>query len=227
MHGAGIHALMVSVSGRFSKNRRDEALAAKPDCPPSFVSFRTTGTTRAGDTRRMRSLQVRDFLCAAALAGAVLCSACSDRPVKKSDVTAADVVAGRVKTFEHFEYPNGKFAIDFPETWRGGYTVVAHSDTTGGSRMAVEFIFKPDPAWKAEPRPLIVVRIFTRAAWEKLDARPGQGVAAKLAAKGDDVFAFSVAPANPYVAGTPANARFEEMMQSFLQDPSGLRLTPR
>ena len=152
----------------------------------------------------MRSHQLGDVLCAAVLSGSIVCSACSDRPAKKSDVTPADVVAGRVKTFEHFESPNGKFAIDFPEVWRGAYTVGAHTDATGGARMAVEFIFKPDVGWKTEARPLLVIRIFTKAAWEKLNLPPGQHIAALLAAKG----------------------RFEEMMQSFLQDPAGLRLKP-
>lgn len=161
------------------------------------------------------------------VAGAAASFACSDRSAPKSDVTPADVVAGRVKTFEHFESPNGKFAIDFPETWRGAYSAAARPDTTGGARMAVEFSFKPDPAWKVEPHALIVVRIFTKAAWERVAARPGPAIAARLAARGDDVFALSLAPSNPYKPGTPAAARFEELMQSFLQDPEGLRLTPR
>jgi hypothetical protein len=153
--------------------------------------------------------------------------ACTDKSSPRSDVTPADVVAGRVPAFEHFVSPSGKFAIDFPETWRGFYSAVGRPDTTGGARMAVEFYFKPDPAWKVEPRTLIAVRIFTRAAWERLDARPGPKLAAKLAARGDDVFALSLPPGNPYPNGSPASARFEELMQSFLKDPAGLRLTPR
>lgn len=175
----------------------------------------------------MRRPLARRFAGAFLFAALAALSACTDKGSPKSDVTPADVVAGRVQAFEHFESPNGKFAIDFPATWRGTFTAVAHPDTTAGSRMAVEFFFKPDPAWKVEPHTLIVVRVFTRAAWDRLNAKPGQSVAAKLAAKGDDVFALSLPPTNPYPNGTPASARFEELMQSFLQDPAGLRLTPR
>jgi hypothetical protein len=174
-----------------------------------------------------RSLRCRFLPGALVVALAAASFACSDRPSQKSEVTPADVVAGSVKTYEHFESPNGKFAIDFPETWRGAYSAIARNDTTGGARMVVEFVFKPDAAWKVEPRSLIVVRIFTKAAWERAAARPGPPIAAKLATKGDDVFALSLAPSNPYKTGTPASARFEELMQSFLQDPAGLRLTPR
>lgn len=166
-------------------------------------------------------------LFAATAVAALGALACTDKGSPKSDVTPADVVAGAAKTFEHFESPSGKFAIDFPDTWKGAYTVAARPDTLGGGRMSVEFLFKPDPAWKAEPRTLLVIRIFTKAAWDKLDARPGPKLAAKLAARGDDVFALSLPPSNPYTNGTAASMRFEELMQSFLKDPAGLRLTPR
>jgi len=169
--------------------------------------------------------RIRPVAVASAFLAAQL--ACTDQGSPKRDVTPADVVSGRAQVFEHFESPNGKFAIDFPPTWRGSYTAVAHPDTIGGARMAVEIVFKPDPAWKVEPHALLAIRIFTRAAWDRLDARPGQSVAAKLAAKGDDVFALSLPPANPYPNGSPASVRFEELMQSFLKDPAGLRLTPR
>jgi hypothetical protein len=48
-----------------------------------------------------------------------------------------------------------------------------------------------------------------------------------VAARGDDVFALSLPPSNPYKAGTPASARFDQLMLSILQDSAGLRLTPR
>jgi hypothetical protein len=142
-------------------------------------------------------------------------------------VTPADVVAGRVKTFEHFESADEKFAIDFPDTWRGAYTAVPHDDTTGGARRAIEFAFKPDAAWKVQPHTLIVVRIFTKAAWDRLASHSRQTIAAKVGARGDVVFAMSLPPRNPYRPGTPAAARFDQLMLSVLQDSAGLRLTPR
>lgn len=175
----------------------------------------------------MRPLPRFGFFSACVLAGVALSAACSDRPEPKSAVMPEDVVAGRVKTFEHFVSADEKFTIDFPETWRGAYTAVPRNDTTGGARRAIEFAFKPDASWKVEPRTLIVVRIFTKAAWDRLDARRGQTVAAKVAARGDDVFALSLPPKNPYKAGTPAAARFDQLMLSILQDSAGLRLTAR
>jgi hypothetical protein len=175
----------------------------------------------------MRPLPRFGFLSACLLAGVALSAACSDRPEPKSAVMPEDVVAGRVKTFEHFESADEKFTIDFPETWRGAYTVVSHDDTTGGARRAFEFAFKPDASWKVESRTLIVVRIFTKAAWDRLAARPLQTVAAKVGARGDEVFALSLPPKNPYKAGSPASVRFDQLMLSILQDSAGLRLTPR
>jgi hypothetical protein len=175
----------------------------------------------------MRSPPGFGLLSACLLSGATVSAGCSARPEPKSAEKQADVVAGRVKTFEHFESAGEKFTIDFPETWRGAYTVISHNDTTGGARRAFEFAFKPDASWKVEPRTLIVVRIFNKAAWDRLAARPRQTVAAKVAARGDDVFALSLPPSNPYKAGTPASARFDQLMLSILQDSAGLRLTPR
>jgi|ERR1019366_1078144 hypothetical protein len=175
----------------------------------------------------MRPFPRLGLLSACLLAGAAFATACSDRAEPKSSVMPEDVVAGSVKAFEHFVSADENFAIDFPETWHGAYTVVPRSDTTGGARRAFEFAFKPDASWKVEPRTLIVVRIFTKAAWDRLDARPHQTVAAKVTARGDDVFALALPPKNPYKPGTPAALRFDQLMLSILQDSAGLRLTAR
>jgi hypothetical protein len=178
----------------------------------------------------MRSPSSFGLFSACLLVGAAVGTACSDRP-DRSDTKGlekpADVVAGRIKTFDHFESTDEKFTIEFPETWRGAYTAVPRNDTTGGARRAIEFAFKPDASWKVEPHTLIVVRIFTKAAWDRLDARRGQTVAAKVAARGDDVFALSLPAKNPYKTGTPAAVRFDQLMLSILQDSAGLRLTAR
>jgi hypothetical protein len=166
--------------------------------------------------------------------GSIFCSlalvlttvGCGERPVpKKGDVTAADVVAGAVQVSDHFESPEGKFAVDFPPTWKGNYIAVAHPDTAFGSRLTVDFRFKPDPSWKLEPRTLLVVRIFTPAAWAKIAVDKHQSVGFKLAERGDDVFVLSVAGSNPYKAGTPAAMLFEKMMLSAI-NPIRLRVTP-
>ena len=175
----------------------------------------------------MRSLRKLGLLGVVLLAGAAVPSACGDGSAPKSDVTPADVVAGRAKTLEHFESPQGKFAIDFPETWRGAYSAVAHADTTAGARFVVEFRFKPEPVWKVEPRTLLLVRIFPKKAWEAVAARPGPAIALKVAERGDDVFALSFPPSNPYKPGTPAALRFDELVFAVMQPSVPLRLTPR
>jgi hypothetical protein len=161
-----------------------------------------------------------------AVALALTAIACGERPVpKKEDITAADVVAGAVQVLDHFVSSEGKFAVDFPPVWKGNYFAVAHPDTAFGSRFTVDFRFKPDPSWKLEPRTLLVVRIFTPAAWAKIAADKHQSVGFKLAERGDDVFVLSVAGSNPYKAATPAATLFERMMLSAI-NPIRLRVTP-
>jgi hypothetical protein len=143
----------------------------------------------------------------------------------KTEAAPANAAA-TATTPEHFESSGGKFAIDFPPTWRSGYRTTEHTDTVGGSRFVTEFVFKPDAAWKVEPRPLLVVRIFSKAAWEKVAARPGPAMALKLAERDDDVFAYSVPSSNPYRPGTPAAARFDELVLA-VAAPGSLKLTPR
>ena len=166
------------------------------------------------------------LLCALAL---VLASAaCGERPVaKKGDVTAADVIAGAAQSLDHYDSPEGKFAVAFPPEWKGNYVGVPHADTTFGSRYIVEFRFKPDPAWKVDPKILLAIRIFTQDAWTKAAARPGPPIGAKLKERGDDVFVLSLAGGNPYKAGTPAAALFDQMMLAVVNDPVPLRVTPR
>ena len=175
----------------------------------------------------MRSPRKLGLLVVLLFAGAAVPSACGEGSAPRSDVTPADVVAGRAQTFEHFESPRGKFAIDFPETWRGAYSAVAHADTTAGARFAVEFLFKPDPGSRVEPRTLLVVRIFSKKGWEAVAARPGPAIALKVAERGDDVFALQFPPSNPYKPGTPEAARFDELVLAVMQPAVPLRLTPR
>ena len=177
-----------------------------------------------GVVRPMKSF----LLCALAL---VLAStACGERPVtKKGDVTPADVIAGANQSLDHFESGEGKFAVDFPPTWKGNYSGVPRADTTYGSRFIVDFRFKPDPAWKIEPRTLLVIRIFTPDAWAKAAARPGPAIGMMLKERGADVFVVSFAGGNPYKTGTPAAELFDKMVLAVMQPSDGvpLRLTPR
>lgn len=162
------------------------------------------------------------------LALAVAATACGERPAaKKGDVTSADVIAGSAQSFDHYASAEGKFAIDFPPVWQGNYVAIPHADTTQGSHFLLEFRLKPDPAWKVQPKTLLVIRVFTPKAWAKLAAQPGPPIGVKLQERGDDVYVLSLAGSNPYDAGTDAAKLFDKMMLAVIQDPTPLRLTPR
>ena len=145
--------------------------------------------------------------------------ACDDGAVPPPDTPKTPVVAR-----EAYESPGGHFALDLPGVWHDGFKTLEHADSTDGAHYVVEFMFKPDPAWKVEPRRLLVVRTFSKAAWARVLARPGNAIATKVGERGDDVFAYSVPGGNPYKPGTPAAARFDELVLSVVPE---LRLTVR
>jgi hypothetical protein len=163
------------------------------------------------------------------LAFALAAAACGERPAtKKGDITPADVIAGAAVSLDHFESAEGKFGVDFPAVWKGNYIGVPHADTAYGSHFIVDFRFKPDPAWKVDPRTLLAIRIFTPDAWAKVTAdttRPAIGV--KLKERGSDVYVLSLAGGNPYKPGTPAAALFDQMMLAVMNDAVPLRVSPR
>jgi hypothetical protein len=168
------------------------------------------------------------FLCS--LAFTLAFTACGERPAaKKADVTVADVIAGVAQSFDHFESPEGKFAVDFPPVWKNNYTHLAHADTAYGSHFIVDFRCKPDPKWNVEPRTVLVIRVFSKDAWAKIAANKNQTVGKELKERGDDVFVLSIAGSNPYRAGTPPAMLFEQMMLTVIQPSDGvpLRVTPR
>ena len=111
--------------------------------------------------------------------------------------------------------------------WKDHYVAVAHSDTAFGSRGIVEFRFKPDAAWKVEPKTLLAIRIFTPAAWNKVLADPKQTVGVKLKERGNDVYVLSLAGGNPYPTGSPPAGLFDQMMLAVINDAVPLRVTPR
>jgi hypothetical protein len=143
---------------------------------------------------------------------------------KGAAAVAAGAAAAASTERELFESARGKFTIDFPGTWHDSYRAIEHPDTVAGSRFAVDFIFKPDPAWKVDPQPLLVVRIFPKAAWDLVVLRPGPPIAKKVAERGDEVFAYSIPGSNPYKPGTPAAVRFDELILAVVPE---LRVTPR
>ena len=163
------------------------------------------------------------------LAFALALTACGERPAaKKSDVTVADVIAGVAQSFDHFESPEGKFAVDFPPVWKNNYTNVAHADTAYGSHFIVDFRCKPDPTWNVEPRTVLAIRIFSKDAWAKIaanktqtDRREAQGTRRRR-----------VRALDRRLESVPGRARrprrsSSQMMLAVIKDSVPLRVTPR
>jgi hypothetical protein len=162
-----------------------------------------------------------------AIVFAILIAACSKPAKEEPKVTAADAVAGAVQTFEHFESPGGKYGVDFPSSWKGLYGAMERPDTVAGARFITEFMYAPDGPMKVPPRTILAVRIFSKEAWAKVVARQGPPLAAKAAERGDDVFAYSLPAGNPYKPGTAEAKNFDMMVLAVVNDPAGLRITPR
>jgi hypothetical protein len=155
------------------------------------------------------------------------CNKGSDTRTRPGEATPADVIAGTVTAFEHFESASGHFAMELPSEWRGNFTVSEHADSVAGSHYVVEFIYRPLPGSKERPRTLLAVRLFATGAWDKLVLLPDTPPAAKVAAKGNVVYAVSLPAGNPYPKGSPDAAQFDKMVLGVAQDPGGFRLTPR
>jgi hypothetical protein len=147
--------------------------------------------------------------------------------MRPGEVSSADVIAGTAAAFEHFESAAGHFALELPSEWRGNFTASERADTLAGSRYTVEFLFRPAPGSKEKPKTVLVIRLFSTAAWEKVVTRPGTPLAARIATKGDVVYAVSLPSDNPYPKGSPDAAQFDKMVLGVVQDPAGVRLTPR
>jgi hypothetical protein len=154
-------------------------------------------------------------------------AACSKTDVNKGGASAADYVAGTAASIERFSSPNGKFTVDLPGLWRGYYKGVERADTTAGAHFSVEFVFAPEAAWKAEPKTLMVIRVFPKPAWAAITAKPGPPIAVQIGARGDDIFALSFSGANPYKSGTPEAAKYDELMLSVINNPQGLSLVAK
>ena len=165
------------------------------------------------------------FLAAATIA--LLACGNGERSLRAGEATSADVIAGTVAAFEHFESAGGHFALELPAEWRGNFTVDEQPDSLYGAHYTVKFSYRPAPGSKELPKTLIVIRVFSTAAWEKVTTRPGTPPAAKIGAKGDVIYTASFPAGNPYPKGSPDAALFDKMVLGVIQDPAGVRLTPR
>ena len=164
---------------------------------------------------------------AAAATLALLACKGGESKLRPGEVTTADVIAGSAAAYEHFESASGHFALDLPVAWRSNFTVSEHADSVAGSLYTVEFIYHPAPPSKQPPKTLMAIRLFSTTAWDQLAARSGAPIAAKVATKGDVVYALSLPPGNPYPKGTPDAALFDKLVIGVAGDPAGIRLTPK
>jgi len=175
----------------------------------------------------MRPTRLLAVTAVTAVIALAACGEATEGKLRKGEVTTADVIAGTASAYEHFESPSAHFALELPPEWRGNFTVAERPDSLAGARYIVEFIYRPAPGSKEKPKTLMAVRLFSTAAWEKLAARTGDPVAARVAAKGDVVYAVSLPSGNPYPKGSPDAALFDKMVMGVADPNVGVRLTPR
>jgi hypothetical protein len=175
---------------------------------------------------------------ALAAAFAVLALACGDRTASPpSDDGRAAAIAGAPAAGappaadsgprERYVSAAEKFELLLPIAWKGRYHATESPDSTAGARFAVEFRYRPDSGSKAEPRTLMVLRIFPRGAWLRIERGPGPRIAARIGARGDDVFALSLPGTNPYPPGTPEALGFDELIISIAQGGQQVHVIPR
>ena len=128
---------------------------------------------------------------------------------------------------EQYESTRGGFLLTLPAAFRGNYRVKESVDSVLGAKFAAEIVFPADAAGKVPPRTLLVIRVFTKAAWEKLSAQKGFSGAVKRAERGGDVFTLSMISSNPYNLATEASRTVERMMLAATAGGLHVDITPR
>ena len=122
------------------------------------------------------------------------------------------------------EIASAKAEVTLPGVWQYGYRLVDRADTTNGAYRAYEFFYAEAGNTKVPPRLLLVIRVFTKAGWDKISATQ-EGVATKLAVHGTDVLAFSIVTTNPYPLNSPAALRVDQMMLALMAEGSPFKIT--
>lgn len=166
---------------------------------------------------RSRRLAPFAFVALATLVG------CSPAEQKTADVGVAAAPAAELPPFQQ-EIPSLKGEVTLPGVWASAYRVMSHPDTAYGSHHAVEFHYTADSAAGVPPRLLMVIRVFKKAAWEKLT--PAQKEMARvLTERNGEVYAFSVVTASPYPVNSASTLRVDQMMLALLAETTPFRLT--
>jgi hypothetical protein len=148
---------------------------------------------------------------------------CNPAEQKTADVGVAAAPAAELPPFQQ-EIPSLKGEVTLPGVWQSAYRVISHPDTVLGSHHAVEFHYTADSAIGVPPRLLMVIRVFKKAAWEKLTPQQ-KDQARVITERGGEVYAFSVVTASPYPVNSASTLRVDQMMLQLLAETSPFRLT--
>lgn len=151
-----------------------------------------------------------------------LAAACGSRePARDMAVSATPVEV--LPPFQQ-EIASLKAEVTLPGSWRYGYRLVDHPDTTSGAHRAIEFYYTADSARGVQPALLLSIRAFKKPAWEKaIAAKPG--FAKALTEHDGNVYAFSIIAQSPYPVGSASTLRVDQMMISLMAETSPFKLT--
>jgi hypothetical protein len=148
--------------------------------------------------------------------------ACGPAEQKAAAVGVAAVPAAELPPFQQ-EIASIKAEVTLPGVWRHGYRMIDRADTTYGGHRAVEFHYTADSAAGVPPRLLLVIRVYTKAAWYKV--RDSQDKIAKvLTEHGGDIYTYSIVTESPYPVGTPSTIRVDQMMMALIAETSPFKL---
>ena len=146
-----------------------------------------------------------------------------DSAAKEQSTSEVAAPAPVLQPFKQ-EIASANAEVTLPGEWKYGYRLVDKADTTYGAFRAIEFHYLPDSTSKVPPRMLLVIRAFKKAHWEKISSSQ-EKVATRLAANGDDVYAFSIVTTNPYPMNTAASLRVDAMMLALIAEGSPFKMT--
>lgn len=148
---------------------------------------------------------------------------CGSAEEKSADVGVAAAPAADLPPFQQ-EIPSLKAEVTLPGVWQSAYRLMSHPDTALGSHHAVEFHYTADSAIGVPPRLLMVIRVFKKAAWEKLTLQQKEQ-ARVITEHSGEVYAFSVVTESPYPVNSASTLRVDQMMLQLLAETSPFRLT--
>jgi hypothetical protein len=160
------------------------------------------------------------FVVLAALASS---AACKDAPKDPRDSEVEVRAEAKVLPPFQQEIASQKAELTLPGSWKYGYKMTDKADATAGAFHAIEFYYGGDSVSKVPPRMLLVIRVYKKAAWDKI-ASGQTTVSSKLAEHDGNVYAFSIVTSNPYPLNTAAALRVDAMMMDLTGPASPFKI---